>query len=199
MNGEYQPIYQLRRGEIVESVHFGAVAVVDSSGRLLAWHGDPKTVTYLRSSSKPFQALPFIERGGDQTFHLTSREIAIICGSHDGTDEHVDVVKGIHHDVDTSDLTGGLRLRKGRQERYNRDSRVHIRDPPGRNLRLRKTEYFGRGQNLPVEVVLLEDVGIDHGQAADTEAGQFLDGIASQAAAAHNGNSAPQKHQLVSR
>ncbi len=91
----YQPIFEVTRGRIVESIHFGAAAVVDSGGRLLAWLGDPKTLTFLRSSAKPFQALPFIEGGGDQTFHLTSKEVAIICGSHDGTDEHVEVIKGI--------------------------------------------------------------------------------------------------------
>jgi L-asparaginase II len=95
----YQPIFEVTRGRIVESIHFGAAAVVDSGGRLLAWLGDPKTVTFLRSSAKPFQALPFIERGGDQTFHLTSKEVAIICGSHDGTDEHVEVIKSIQTKV----------------------------------------------------------------------------------------------------
>jgi len=95
----YQEILEITRGRIVESVHYGAAAVVDSSGRLLAWHGDPKLVTYLRSSAKPFQALPFIERGGDQTFHLTSKEVAIICGSHGGSDEHVEVIKGLQAKV----------------------------------------------------------------------------------------------------
>ncbi len=99
MTDDYQPILELTRGRIVESVHFGAAAVVDSSGRMLAWHANPKLVTFLRSSAKPFQALPFIERGGDQTFHLTSKEVAIICGSHDGTDEHVEVIKGIQAKV----------------------------------------------------------------------------------------------------
>lgn len=109
MTGEYQPIYQVMRGGVVESVHFGAVAVVDSGGRLLAQWGDPKVVTYLRSSAKPFQALPFIERGGDQTFHLTSKEVAIICGSHDGMEEHTEVVKGIQSKVGVqeSDLLCG--------------------------------------------------------------------------------------------
>jgi L-asparaginase II len=73
--------------------------VVDSSGSLLAWHADPHLVTFLRSSSKPFQLLPFIERGGDQAFHLTSREVALMCASHDGTDEHVEVLKGIQTKV----------------------------------------------------------------------------------------------------
>ncbi len=105
----YHPLLEVTRGNIVESIHFGAAAVVDSGGRLLAWVGDPQTVTFLRSSAKPLQALPFIERGGDQTFHLTSKEIAIICASHDGTDEHVEVVKGVQAKagVQESDLLCG--------------------------------------------------------------------------------------------
>jgi L-asparaginase II len=109
LGGEYQPIFELTRGKVVESVHFGAVAVVNANGRLLAWYGNPQVVTFMRSSSKPFQALPFIERGGDQVFHLTSREIAILCGSHDGSDEHVEVVRGIQAKVGVqeSDLLCG--------------------------------------------------------------------------------------------
>ena len=109
MTESYQQIFEVTRGRIVESIHFGAAAVVDSGGRLLAWLGDPKIITFLRSSAKPFQALPFIEGGGDQTFHLTSKEVAIICGSHDGTDEHVEVIKGIQAKagVQESDLLCG--------------------------------------------------------------------------------------------
>jgi L-asparaginase II len=91
----YQPVLEVTRGRVVESVHFGAAAVVDSAGSLLASLGDPNLVTFLRSSAKPFQALPFIESGGLQKYHLTSRELAIICGSHDGTDEHVEVIRSI--------------------------------------------------------------------------------------------------------
>jgi L-asparaginase II len=105
----YIPLFEVTRGRIVESIHFGAAAVVDSGGRLLAWLGDPKTLTFMRSSSKPFQALPFIEGGGDQAFHLTSKEVAIICGSHDGTDEHIEVIKSIQVKVGVqeSDLLCG--------------------------------------------------------------------------------------------
>jgi L-asparaginase II len=110
--GEYQPVFELTRGTIVESTHFGAVAVVDSSGHVLAWYGDPKAVTFMRSSAKPLQALSFIEHGGDQAFHLTSKEIAIICASHEGTDEHVEVIKGIQAKVGVqeSDLLCGTHL-----------------------------------------------------------------------------------------
>jgi L-asparaginase II len=110
VSGEYQPIFELKRGGVVESIHFGAVAVVNSSGRLLAWHGDPRLVTFLRSSAKPLQALPLLELGGDNLFHLTSREIAIICGSHAGTDEHLSVIQGIQAKVGVqeSDLLCGV-------------------------------------------------------------------------------------------
>ncbi len=112
MTGEYQPIFELTRGAVVESTHFGAVAVVDSSGRLLARYGDPTVVTFMRSSAKPLQALSLIEHGGDQTFHLTSKEIAIICASHEGSDDHVEVIKGLQAKigVQESDLLCGTHL-----------------------------------------------------------------------------------------
>jgi L-asparaginase II len=91
----YTPLYEFTRGQTVESIHFGAVAVMDRHGTLLAWQGDPHAQTYLRSSAKPFQALPFVEAGGPQALDLTPKEIALICASHDGTDEHVAVAQSI--------------------------------------------------------------------------------------------------------
>lgn len=110
MGTSYQPVYELTRGRIVESIHFGAAAVVDSHGHLLASLGDPQLVTFLRSSAKPFQALPFIERKGAEKFGLTPREIALICASHSGTDEHVTAVKGIQAKigVGVDDLMCGI-------------------------------------------------------------------------------------------
>ncbi len=105
-----QPLVELTRGRIVESIHHGAVAVVDSRGQLLASYGDPDSVTFMRSSAKPFQALPFIERNGDQAFGLTPREVALICASHSGTDEHVTTVRGIQSKtgVSEADLMCGV-------------------------------------------------------------------------------------------
>ena len=48
------------RGGVVESVHFGAVAVVDRSGHVLHAAGDPHTVIFTRSALKPLQALAFV-------------------------------------------------------------------------------------------------------------------------------------------
>jgi L-asparaginase II len=107
---QYYPLFELTRGPLVESIHFGAVTVVDNSGRLVAWYGDPEAVTLLRSSAKPFQALPFIERGGQAAFGLTPREVALICASHSGTDEHLAVVRNIQAKtgVQETDLLCGI-------------------------------------------------------------------------------------------
>lgn len=100
-NQSYLPILKLTRGissdhpQTIESVHYGAIAVVDALGNLLASYGDPYTLTYLRSSAKPFQALPFFERGGDKFYDLNLKEIALICASHSGTDEHVEIARSI--------------------------------------------------------------------------------------------------------
>jgi L-asparaginase II len=91
----FQPIFELTRGQIIESIHYGAIAVVDSHGKLLASYGDPQTVAFLRSSAKPFQVLPFVERGGVQHFGLTGVELALACASHEGSDEHVRVAESI--------------------------------------------------------------------------------------------------------
>lgn len=95
IDSPYAPILELTRGETVESVQFGALAIVDPQGTLVAAHGDPHVVTFLRSSAKPFQALPFIMAGGHSHYNLTPKEIALICASHSGTDQHVETISQI--------------------------------------------------------------------------------------------------------
>ncbi len=93
------PIVEATRGNIVESIHFGGFIVVNADGDVLASLGAQNLMTYPRSSMKPFQALPFIENGGDEAFGFTAQEIAIMCASHSGTDLHVSVLKGMHEKV----------------------------------------------------------------------------------------------------
>lgn len=87
-----QPLFEVTRGQLVESVHYGSIAVVDSKGKLIASYGDPQTVAFLRSSAKPFQVLPFVERGGMEYFQFTPRELSLACASHEGSDMHVQAV-----------------------------------------------------------------------------------------------------------
>jgi len=106
----YVPLVELTRGPIVECIHYGAYAVVDAQNRVVQSAGDPEIVTYLRSSAKPFQVLAFVEAGGVDAFHLTERELAVMCASHHGTDEHVKVIQGIHKKIgiSESDLMCGI-------------------------------------------------------------------------------------------
>ena len=91
----YTPALERTRGTRAESLHYAAAALVDSSGKLLAWIGNPQLDTFLRSSAKPFQVMPFIEQGGARDLGLVPRQIAQLCASHAGTDMHVDAVRGI--------------------------------------------------------------------------------------------------------
>lgn len=84
------PLVELVRGPLVEEVHSGTIAVVDASGRLLAWVGDPRAkVTYWRSSAKPWQAMPLVLSGAADRFELDAEEIAIAVASHNGEPIHV--------------------------------------------------------------------------------------------------------------
>ena len=67
----------VRRGGIVEATHL-VHAVAVRAGKRVAEAGDPSLVTLLRSSAKPFQALPLAEAYDD----LDARELAIASASH---------------------------------------------------------------------------------------------------------------------
>ncbi len=76
-------------------MHYGAIAVVDVDGNLLASYGDPLLKAFLRSAAKPFQVMPFVLAGGLDHFGITPQELALMCASHSGTDEHVAVLHGL--------------------------------------------------------------------------------------------------------
>jgi L-asparaginase II len=99
----YAPLLDVLRGPIVESVIYGAIAVCNSAGTLVYQYGDPDVVTYLRSTAKPFQALPFVELGGVEVFGLSDEELALLCASHSGTDRHLAVLHSIQEKVGVSE------------------------------------------------------------------------------------------------
>src|SRR5262249_44956411 len=67
----------VRRGGVVEATHVVHAALV-RDGELVAAAGDANLVTLLRSSAKPFQALPLARAYDD----LDERELAIASASH---------------------------------------------------------------------------------------------------------------------
>ena len=56
-------LVEVTRGDRVESVHRGSIAVVAPDGSPVASAGDPDQFVYLRSSAKPFMLAPFGEAG----------------------------------------------------------------------------------------------------------------------------------------
>ncbi|OWW21511.1 asparaginase [Noviherbaspirillum denitrificans] len=93
----FAPLAEVIRGNTVESVHYGAVAVVNLRGELLFHAGDPHFLTFTRSTIKPFQALPFLRGGGPAHFGFGSREVALLCASHSGEAMHTTLVESMLH------------------------------------------------------------------------------------------------------
>lgn len=80
----------MRRGDVVEAVHrVHAVAVQD--GAVIAEAGDPSLTVYLRSSSKPLQALPLARARDD----MDDRDLAIASASHLADDDQLAAVRAL--------------------------------------------------------------------------------------------------------
>jgi L-asparaginase II/GNAT superfamily N-acetyltransferase len=94
-DASFEPLAAIVRDGHVESVHRGVVAFCDQRGRLLGGAGDPDLPLILRSAAKPFQALAVVRSGAADALGLTQKELAIMCGSHAGRAEHVQVVQGL--------------------------------------------------------------------------------------------------------
>src|SRR5215210_1468286 len=104
------PLAAVRRGELVESVHRGRLAVCDPEGSVLEAFGDPGAYIYLRSSAKPFQALPLVLSGTADAIGLTDEELAVACASHNAEESHLAAVGSIldKAGLDESDLQCGV-------------------------------------------------------------------------------------------
>ena len=77
-------VVEVRRGGVVEAVHL-VHAVAVRGGEILESAGDPQLTCFMRSSSKPLQALPLVRARDD----LTDEEVAIACASHRDTPDQV--------------------------------------------------------------------------------------------------------------
>src|SRR5260370_29832709 len=92
-------LVEVWRGPIVESRHRGHLTAVDGQGATIAELGFPETVTYVRSSGKPFQAIPVIVSGAADRFGFTEQAIAIACGSHSCEPIHLDTVRSMVRNI----------------------------------------------------------------------------------------------------
>jgi L-asparaginase II len=98
----FVPLIETFRGGTLECTHFGAVAVVDTRGRVVAHAGDAHWLSFTRSTLKALQALPFVEAGGPRQLGFTRENVAMMCASHSGEPMHVAQVQGM---LDKAGLT----------------------------------------------------------------------------------------------
>src|SRR4030095_9891722 len=85
-----EPLVEVTRGGITESRHRGHVIAVEPGGEIVAHLGAPETVTFLRSSAKPHQAIPLVASGAADRFGFTQKEGGIRAGSPHGVAIHTD-------------------------------------------------------------------------------------------------------------
>ena len=70
-------VVEAMRGDLVESAHRGAGAVVDADGRVVMAFGDADRPVYPRSAVKALQALPLVASGAADRLGLSEKEIAL--------------------------------------------------------------------------------------------------------------------------
>jgi L-asparaginase II len=112
----------VHRGPFVESVHLvHAVAVQD--GAVVAEAGDPAFLASLRSSAKPFQALPLVRSRDD----LDEVDIAIASASHRAEPEQIEAVRRLLAKAPATedDLDLGLQTGRPPQPIYHNCSGKH--------------------------------------------------------------------------
>ena len=90
-----ETLLTVSRGTVTERIDRGHCVVADTSGRVVWSAGDPRHVTFLRSSSKPFQATALVQSGALEQYSLGTDHLAIACASHHGEPGHVRAAGGM--------------------------------------------------------------------------------------------------------
>jgi L-asparaginase II len=85
-------LVEVMRGDLVESRHRGAAAIVDAAGKIVLSWGDIERPVFARSAIKPMQALPLVESGAADRYGIGPRELALSCASHHGEVSHTEAV-----------------------------------------------------------------------------------------------------------
>jgi L-asparaginase II len=115
-------LVEVRRNGVIEATHqVHAVAV--RGGEVVAAAGEPSLRCFMRSSSKPLQALPLVQARDD----LPDDELAIACASHNDTPEQVAAVRALlaRAEATEDDLELGLQAGRPPERIHNNCSGNH--------------------------------------------------------------------------
>jgi L-asparaginase II len=161
-------LIEVRRNGVAEAVHrVHAVAV--RAGEIVATVGDPSLTCFMRSSSKPLQALPLVRARDD----LTDDELAIACASHRDTPEQVAAVRAllVRAQATEDDLELGPQEGRPPERVHNNCSGNHA----GMLALCRARGWPTQGYRLPEHPVqqACRDV---HAEAAEVDSGEMETG-----------------------
>ena len=81
----------IERSGFIESRHIGSAIVMAADGTVVTELGDITAPVFARSTLKPLQALASMQAG----VPLRGAQVAVACGSHTGSLDHMDVVEGM--------------------------------------------------------------------------------------------------------
>ena len=142
------PVAVAERSGFVESVHHGAVVVLDRDGTV-AWSvGDVERPIYARSALKPLQAAAMLDAG----LSVDDRLLAVVCASHDGRPEHVAAVRellaGVGLDIGDLDNTPAWPLDAGAHATAVRDGGGPSVDPAELQWQARRDAGHGDRQRV---------------------------------------------------
>ena len=162
-------LIEVRRNGIVEAVHrVHAVAV--RASEVVAAAGDASHACFMRSSSKPLQALPLVRARDD----LPDDELAIACASHRDTPEQVAAVRALlaRAEAGEDDLELGPQEGRPPERIHNNCSGNHA----GMLALCRARGWPLQGYRLPehpVQQACLEA----HAEAAEVDAAALVTGV----------------------
>ena len=161
-------LVEVRRNGVVEAVH-RVHAVAMRAGEVVATVGDPFLTCFMRSASKPLQALPLVRARDD----LPDDELAIACASHRDTPEQVAAVRALRARAEAAEDDLELGPQEGRppQPIHNNCSGKHA----GMLALCRAEGWATQGYRLPEHPVqqACRDV---HAEAAEVDSAELPTG-----------------------
>ena len=84
-------LLEVVRNEMVESIHAGHLLILGKDGAPILELGDLNSPIYPRSAVKSIQASAMVRAG----LKVSPKELALICASHAGSSEHLEVARSI--------------------------------------------------------------------------------------------------------
>jgi L-asparaginase II len=108
---------KVTRGDLVESLHLGHLIVLNADGSTYLSKGSPELPIYPRSAIKSLQAAAMLKAG----LKVEANELAIICASHSGSQNHIDLVTKMltSRDISISDLKNAVDKPLGEKEKIS--------------------------------------------------------------------------------